>query len=66
MTDEQQDVPGERRLTCSHCGWDGGTYSFTTTADPSYCPGCGRPTSAADVDVIEPEGEPTALTWSGE
>jgi hypothetical protein len=59
MTDDDQpDVPGERRVTCDHCGWDGRTYSFTTTVEPSYCPGCGRPTTADGVDVVEPEGNP--------
>lgn len=65
MTDAA-DAPGERRVVCDACGWDGGTYSFTTTVAPSYCPGCGTTTDSDDVRVLTPEEEPTALGLNGE
>jgi hypothetical protein len=64
MSDDEPDVPGERRVTCSGCGWDGGTYSFTTTTEPSFCPGCGLPVDDERVSVTPPDNEPTALTWT--
>lgn len=60
------DVPGERRVVCDVCGWDGGTYSFTTTEEPEYCPGCGREIDGDSTRAVAPAREPTALTFKGD
>jgi hypothetical protein len=58
MTD---DIPGEWRVVCGSCGWDGGTYCYQTDehARPNYCPRCGEP-----IEPIEASDEPTSLSWS--
>lgn len=65
-TDATPDVPGERRVVCDVCGWDGGTYSYTTTTEPDYCPGCGREIDDDSTRSISPEREPTALTFESD
>lgn len=62
------DIPNEYRITCSGCGFDGGSYDFFADPDePEYCPKCGRHVDDEDgPSVISAEKEPTALSWEGE
>lgn len=59
------DVPGEHRLTCGECGFDGGTYDFKADpAPPNYCPECGAAVDESEsISTVAGEDEPTALSW---
>jgi rubrerythrin len=35
------DIPGEYRIDCNACGFDGGTFDYAKARAPEHCPGCG-------------------------
>lgn len=53
-TEDAGDVPGEHRIDCRECGFDGGTYGYNADARPSYCPGCGTDVDDEAVVVVDP------------
>ncbi|POG57252.1 hypothetical protein AUR65_001435 [Haloferax marisrubri] len=58
------DVPGEYRVDCGECGFDGGTYDYMEGDAPAYCPRCGTAVEESDKITVAPgPDEPTALSW---
>jgi hypothetical protein len=56
------DIPGEYRITCGACGFDGGSYDFKPDAEPpNYCPQCGK--EIGENERVAGDVEPTGLSW---
>jgi hypothetical protein len=58
------DVPGEYRIDCNECGFDGGSYDYMEGDAPAYCPRCGTAVEESEKVVVAPgPDEPTSLSW---